>query len=176
MFSFVQIFSFMHPFQFPFLLRLWRFWKLQEKYRCGFAFSRTVSLASWLSHVFGMYIWCDDCMTSPAGFSLQTTKDRRRGPSIRWRQRKGVDWCVILFLPRPAVSSSCLCFNMTNVWLTDSPRLLHTYSLASYTPTQNASWSAELSSFPPGCFQRSGNSPEMEIGKLWKWKIFYHHA
>lgn len=94
---FGQIFSFSHPLHLSFLFRLWRSWKLHEKSRCVFAFSLTVSLfgghlvcATCLhtSLVFfpRTYVWQGTCVTSPAVSSHQTTKGRRRGPSIRWCQ------------------------------------------------------------------------------------------
>lgn len=83
---------------FCFLFRLWRFWKLHEKYRCGSDSSLTVSLSRVGAALRGAHllcfgfirtrIWQNDCMTSPAVLCNQTTKGRRREPSIRWRQRK----------------------------------------------------------------------------------------
>lgn len=89
---------FVHPVNFFPLFRRWRFWKLHEKSRCGCAFSLTVSLrrAEAVLHgthllFFGFittWLWQNDCVTSPAVLFHQTTKGRRRGPSIRWRQRE----------------------------------------------------------------------------------------
>lgn len=97
---------FVHPVNFFPLFRLWRFWKLHEKSRCGCAFSLTVSRAEAVlrsTHLlfFGFittWLWRKDCVTSPVVLFNQTTKGRRRGPSIRWRQRER---CGLMRHPPP---------------------------------------------------------------------------
>lgn len=135
-----QSISVMHPDHFYFLFRLWRSWKLHEKYRCGFAFSLTVSF-SWVETVLcvtclhmsqniRLTMWpCDKAVVwRHLRFSLlRLPKAEGEDRPLGGAKGKGVDWCVILLLlPRAAASSTCVCFTMTDVWLTDSPRLLPT--------------------------------------------------
>lgn len=112
------------------------------------------------AHVFGFirtYIWQNDCMTSPAVFSHQTTNGRRRGPSIRWRQRERCG--LMRHTPPPPTGCGLFLLSllrhdwcMTNRF-TQAPSRTGKHTVYLHAHTQNTSWSTESSSPNLGVFR-----------------------
>lgn len=187
---FAQIFSFSHPLHLSFFFRLWRSWKLHEKYRCGFAFSLTVSL-------FGGHIVCVTCLHTSLVFFQEHTSGKAlvwhhlRFPPIRLPKAegedrplggakvKGVDSSYIRHTP-PTGCGLLLSSLLQPDWcMTNSLTLLHTRESIQPTFKHTPRLLPDIPGPPhshPGVFQRSRSSADMDHGKLWKWSIFSPHA